>query len=79
LATLIPHWSAASEYALITGVIAGGGLTVIANAPNPAGFVILSEYFDGAASSWKLFLSALIPAFVLYIVFSLWGPLLETV
>ncbi len=75
MATLIPHWSKACEYALITGAISGGGLTVIANAPNPAGFVILAKYFNGAASSWKLFLSALVPAFVFYLVFSLFGPI----
>lgn len=77
LSILVPNWGEAAEYALMTGVIAGGGLTVIANAPNPAGFVILAEHFDGAASSWKLFLSALIPACVLYVVFSLLGPLLN--
>lgn len=75
LATLIPNWDFIYEYALFTGVIAGGGLTVIANAPNPAGFVILSEHFHGAASSWKLLLSALIPALIFYIIFSFLGPM----
>jgi Na+/H+ antiporter NhaD/arsenite permease-like protein len=79
LATLIPYWSKACQYALITGVISGGGLTVIANAPNPAGFVILSEHFNGSASSWKLFLNALIPALIFYLVFSLFSPVFREV
>lgn len=76
LATLIPNWSEAFEYALFTGVIAGGGLTVIANAPNPAGFVILSKHFGGSVSSLKLLLAALIPALILYLIFTILGPLL---
>ena len=75
LSTHIPNWSDAYQYALFTGVIAGGGLTVIANAPNPAGFVVLAKHFNGAASSWKLFLSALMPALILYLIFSFIGPL----
>jgi hypothetical protein len=75
LATLIPNWGEVYQYALFTGVIAGGGLTVIANAPNPAGFVILSEHFGGVASSWKLLQSALIPALIFYLVFSFLGPM----
>ena len=75
LASLIPNWGKIFEYAIFTGVIAGGGLTVIANAPNPAGFVVLAKHFNGAASSWKLFLSALMPALILYLIFSFIGPL----
>jgi len=53
------------KYALVAGAVAGGGLTVIANAPNPAGFSILQERFgkDGI-SPLKLFLSALIPTLI---------------
>jgi len=76
LATLIQNLSDAAKYALVTGVICGGGLTVIANAPNPAGFVILAEYFQGSASSWKIFLAALLPTCVLFLIYSLFGPLL---
>ena len=75
LATLIPNLSEAAKYALVTGVIAGGGLTVIANAPNPAGFVILAEHFHGSASSWKLFLGAILPTIVFFLIFSLTGSL----
>lgn len=34
------------KYALLTGAVTGGGLTVIANAPNPAGFAILRGSFE---------------------------------
>lgn len=54
--------SDASKYALVAGAVAGGGLTVIANAPNPAGFGILKDTFgpDGI-NPLRLFLYALIP------------------
>jgi hypothetical protein len=75
LATHIPNWDDVFKYALFSGVISGGGLTVIANAPNPAGFVILSEHFHlRRISSWNLFLAALLPALVFYVIFSLLGP-----
>ena len=61
LGSLIPL-SDSSKYALVAGAVAGGGLTVIANAPNPAGFGILRETFgaDGI-NPFRLFLYALIP------------------
>ena len=69
LSTLLPHWSDLSKYAIFTGVIAGGGLTVIANAPNPAGFQILRRHFEFGISPWGLFRAALIPTLILYAVF----------
>ena len=65
----------AFQYAIFTGVIAGGGLTVIANAPNPAGFAILRKHFDRGIKPLHLFLAALIPTFILYLVFYFFGPL----
>ena len=76
LSTLIPNWGALFEYALFTGVVAGGGLTVIANAPNPAGYVILSKHFEGGLSPLRLFLSALFPTFILYAIFVYFSDLL---
>ncbi|WP_459616173.1 putative Na+/H+ antiporter [Bordetella sp. 2513F-2] len=53
------------RYMLVAGAVTGGGLTVIANAPNPAGFAILKNYFpDGTISPGRLFLSALVPTLV---------------
>jgi hypothetical protein len=76
LATLIPNWGTLLQYALFTGVVAGGGLTVIANAPNPAGYVILSKHFEGGLSPLRLFLSALFPTFILYMIFLFFSPLM---
>src|SRR5690606_16350829 len=39
----------AAKYSLVAGAVSGGGLTVIANAPNPAGFAILKGAFEGRA------------------------------
>ena len=49
------------KYAVMAGAVAGGGLTVIANAPNPAGQGILKSYFGGTISPLGLLLGALIP------------------
>nr|WP_315129052.1 putative Na+/H+ antiporter [uncultured Polynucleobacter sp.] len=70
LGSLVEGLSAEFKYALVAGAIAGGGLTVIANAPNPAGYSILQRYFDeGAISSLKLFLYALPPTVVAVVCF----------
>jgi hypothetical protein len=60
LGSQIPTIADASKYALVAGAIVGGGLTVIANAPNPAGYGILNSSFDGdGISPFALFVSAL--------------------
>lgn len=65
LGSQVPHLSEASRYALVAGAIAGGGLTVIANAPNPAGFSILNHKFPGGnVNPLKLFAAAIIPTIV---------------
>ncbi|MEY3829986.1 MAG: hypothetical protein RL636_1687 [Verrucomicrobiota bacterium] len=56
--------AAALRHAVLAGALAGGGLTVIANAPNPAGQAILGEYFEGGVSAGRLFLWALLPTAV---------------
>lgn len=53
------------EYAVVAGAVTGGGLTVIANAPNPAGQSILSKYFPEGISPLKLLLGALFPTVIL--------------
>lgn len=57
------------EYAVVAGAVTGGGLTVIANAPNPAGQSILSKYFGDGVSPLKLMLGALFPTLVMAFVF----------
>lgn len=70
LGSQVPNLSAVSKYALVAGSVVGGGLTVIANAPNPAGYGILNSSFgDEGISPWKLFLSALPPTFIAMICF----------
>lgn len=54
-----------AKYALVAGSVVGGGLTVIANAPNPAGYGILNRSFGEAGiSPIQLFIGALPPTLV---------------
>jgi hypothetical protein len=58
------------KYYLVAGAVAGGGLTVIANAPNPAGFGILKGNFgEDGISPLKLLISALIPTILALLCF----------
>ncbi|MDE3055615.1 MAG: hypothetical protein KGI80_02835 [Verrucomicrobiota bacterium] len=75
LGSLVPNWNDFYYYALFTGIIAGGGLSVIANAPNPAGYSILGRHFTGGISPLKLFFSAVIPTVICYLIFFFLGPL----
>jgi Na+/H+ antiporter NhaD/arsenite permease-like protein len=60
LGSQVEGLSEASRYALVAGAVTGGGLTVIANAPNPAGYGILKGSFgDTGVSPLLLFLNAL--------------------
>jgi MFS family permease len=62
----------ASKYMLVAGAVAGGGLTVIANAPNPAGVALLrSGFADGAVGAGGLLLGALGPTGVAALAFLL--------
>jgi hypothetical protein len=64
--------SAEFKYALVTGAVTGGGLTVIANAPNPAGYTILRPTFvDGAIRPAGLLAAALPPTLVAVAAFRL--------
>jgi len=65
LATLVPGFSDALKYAVVAGAVAGGGLTVIANAPNPAGQATLGKYFPDGVSPLGLLLGALFPTAVM--------------
>lgn len=53
------------EYAVVAGAVTGGGLTVIANAPNPAGQSLLQRYFQGGISPMHLLMGALFPTLVM--------------
>jgi hypothetical protein len=70
LGSLVDGLSPAFKYALVAGAVAGGGLTVIANAPNPAGFSILRGHFpDGAINPMLLLASAVPPTLVALMAF----------
>jgi len=62
LGSQVPDLSEMTKYFLVAGAVTGGGLTVIANAPNPAGYGILQSSFgEDGISPLGLFASALIP------------------
>lgn len=64
LATLVPDLSATMKYAIVAGAVTGGGLTVIANAPNPAGQALLSKHFESGISPLGLLAGAIVPTLV---------------
>ncbi len=49
---------------MVAGAVTGGGLTVIANAPNPAGQSILARFFPEGISPLGLLCGALIPTVI---------------
>lgn len=72
LGSLVDGTSQEFKIALVSGAVVGGGLTVIANAPNPAGIAILRAHFPNfTISAVGLFLGALPPTLIAVIVFKL--------
>ncbi|MFD2256050.1 putative Na+/H+ antiporter [Luteolibacter algae] len=69
LASQVEGLSITAKHAVVAGAVTGGGLTVIANAPNPAGQSILARFFKGGVSPLYLFLGALVPTIILYLCF----------
>jgi hypothetical protein len=51
--------AATLKLAVVGGAVAGGGLTVIANAPNPAGQALLARFFGGSVSPLHLAAAAI--------------------
>lgn len=64
LASQVENLSPVLKYSVLAGAVTGGGLTVIANAPNPAGQSILSRFFGDGISPLKLLLGALLPTLI---------------
>ena len=59
-----------AKYWLVAGAVTGGGLTVIANAPNPAGFGILKDSFGpNGITPLGLLKGALYPTFIAILCF----------
>jgi len=70
LGSLVSGLSDEFKYALVAGAVTGGGLTIIANAPNPAGIAILREHFDeGTVNPVSLLLAALVPTLIAALAF----------
>lgn len=64
LATLVPDFTEPLKFAVVSGAVTGGGLTVIANAPNPAGQSILQRFFPEGVSPLGLLAGAAIPTLI---------------
>jgi len=65
LGSLVKGMSDLNKYMLVAGAVAGGGLTVIANAPNPAGVTLLRAGFeDESIGALGLLLGAALPTAV---------------
>jgi putative Na+/H+ antiporter len=71
LSTMVPTLTESMKFAVIAGAVTGGGLTVIANAPNPAGISILRGFFKYGVSPAKLALGALLPTIIMGLSFML--------
>lgn len=70
LGAQVPGLTDAFKYALVAGAVTGGGLTIIANAPNPAGVSILRRYFkDQTINPWTLFGYAFFPTLIAGLLF----------
>jgi hypothetical protein len=71
LSTLVPGLTDSLKYAVVAGAVAGGGLTIIANAPNPAGVSILKKYFNDEVAPMGIVLGAAVPTVVMLLMFLL--------
>jgi len=67
----VPTLTEELKYAAVAGAVAGGGLTVIANAPNPAGVSILMKHFDDGVSAAGLAGGAIAPTIIAVLCFLL--------
>ncbi len=68
LGTLV-QLSDVAKYLLVAGAVTGGGLTVIANAPNPIAFGMFKKFFPEGLSHGKVFLWAILPTSIAAILF----------
>ncbi len=69
LSTLVPGFTDSLKYAVVAGAVAGGGLTIIANAPNPAGVSILKTFFNDEISPMGILAGALVPTVIMLLMF----------
>ena len=70
LGSLVEGLSDPFKYSLVAGAVTGGGLTIIANAPNPAGIAIVRSHFEqGAVHPLGLLFAAIPPTVVAALAF----------
>jgi hypothetical protein len=69
LGAQVPSLAELSKLALVSGAVVGGGLTVVANAPNPAGYGILNSAFEGGIRPLRLLWAAIPPTIMAAICF----------
>jgi len=69
LASLVPDLEPNLKLAVVQGAVTGGGLTIIANGPNPAGQALLGRFFDGAIHPLWLLAGAALPTLIAAAVF----------
>jgi hypothetical protein len=72
LGTLVPELTDTQKLGLVRGAVCGGGLTVIANAPNPIGFSVLGKAFgENGIHPLGLLLGAAIPTLIAAVLFNI--------
>lgn len=72
LASQVENLSSQSKYLIVSAALVGGGMTIIANAPNPAGFMLLRNFCPGKnLNPLYLFIYALIPTTIAAVLFYL--------
>jgi hypothetical protein len=69
LGTLVPEFTDSLKYAVVAGAVSGDGLTVIANAPNPAGQSLLKGYFNNGVSPTGLLIATIFPTLIVWLSF----------
>lgn len=69
LACLLDDLAPKIQYALVSGLIAGGGLTIMAHSPNPIGQALLRPYFKRGISPFYVFVAALVPTLIFLAIF----------
>jgi hypothetical protein len=69
LSTLVPGFTDNLKHAVVAGAVTGGGLTIIANAPNPAAVSILKKYFTNGIGAGGILSSALAPTVIILLIF----------
>lgn len=71
LSTLVTNFPDNLKYAIVAGALTGGGLTVIANSPNPIGQSILKRFFKTGISAGLLLKYALLPTMISALIFNI--------